>query len=145
MRHKAGSPLAEPIAQLQRQFEQFRGGHAHRTRLPDSLWQAAVELARQHGLNLVAHPQRLDYAQLKKRLGEVVAVAPKRASVVASRPAKKVGAPAFVELISAHPAAIADCVIECESSIGGKMRIQWKGSASPDWPSLFRAWREAER
>jgi len=36
-------------------------------------------------------------------------------------------------------------VIEFESSIGGKMRIQWKGSANPDWPSLFRAWREAER
>jgi len=68
MRHKTGSPLPEPIAQLQRQFEQFRSSHAHRTRLPESLWQAAVVLARQHGLNLVAHPLRLDYTQLKKRL-----------------------------------------------------------------------------
>ena len=133
MRHKTGSPIPEPIAQLQRQFEQFRSSHAHRTRLPEPLWQAAVELARQHGLNLVAHPLRLDYTQLKKRLGEVATVS------------KKATAPAFIELISAHPAMMTECVIEFESAIGSKMRIQWKGSSAPDWISLFRAWREAER
>ena len=133
MRHKTGSPLPEPIVQLQRELEQFRGSHAHRTRLPESLWQAAVVLARQHGLNLVAHPLRLDYTQLKKRLGGVVK-APRRAA-----------SPAFVELISAHPTTVSECVIEFESSIGSKILIQWKGSAGPDWASLLRAWREAER
>jgi hypothetical protein len=145
MRHKTGSPLPEPIAQLQRQFEQFRSSHAHRTRLPESLWQAAVVLARQHGLNLVAHPLRLDYTQLKKRLGAVVVVAPKRASVVTSKLAKSAAAASFVELIASPSATRSECVIEFESSIGGKMRIQWKGSANPDWAGLFRAWREAER
>ena len=145
MRHKTGPPLPEPIAQLQRQFEQFRSSHAHRTRLPESLWQAAVELARQHGLNLVAHPLRLDYTQLKKRLGEVAVAAPKRASVVTSKLAKSAAAASFVELIASPSATRSECVIEFESSIGGKMRIQWKGSANPDWAGLFRAWREAER
>jgi hypothetical protein len=145
MRHKTGSPLPEPIAQLQRQFEQFRSSHAHRTRLPESLWQAAVVLARQHGLNLVAHPLRLDYTQLKKRLGAVVVVAPKRASVVTSKPAKSAAAASFVELIASPSATRAECVIEFESAVGGKMRIQWKGSSAPDWTSLLRAWREAER
>jgi hypothetical protein len=51
----------------------------------------------------------------------------------------------FVELIAAHPSAVAECVIEFESRSGGKMRIQWKGSAAPDWSSLLHAWREAER
>jgi hypothetical protein len=46
MRHKTGSLIPEPIAQLQREFERFRSSHAHRTRLPESLWQAAVEMAR---------------------------------------------------------------------------------------------------
>jgi hypothetical protein len=50
-----------------------------------------------------------------------------------------------VELIATHPAAVSECVIEFESSIGSKIRIQWKGSAGPDWASLLRAWREAER
>jgi hypothetical protein len=51
----------------------------------------------------------------------------------------------FVELITDHSATMADCVIEFESSVGSKMRIQWKASTAPDWISLFRAWRESER
>jgi len=132
LRHKSSSSIPEPIVQLQRELEQYRGSHAHRTRLPETLWQSAVELARQHGLYSVAHPLRLDYVQLKKRLGGVVK-APRKAAV-----------PAFVELIGAHAAA-SECMIEFESSLGGKMRIQWRGAADPDWPSLLRAWREAER
>lgn len=144
-RRKSASPIAEPIVQLQRQLEQFRGSHAHRTRLPGSLWQAAVALAREHGLYAVARPLRLDYAQLKKRLGGVVLVAPKPASAVSSKPAKKSAAPAFVELIASQQGAVSECVIEFESALGSKMRIQWKGSSTPDWTGLLRAWREAER
>jgi hypothetical protein len=133
LRHKIASPIPEPIEQLQRQLNQFRSGHPHRTRLPESLWQSAVELARQHGLYSVAHPLRLDYMQLKKRLGGVPSLR------------KKATKPAFIELVAVHPATISECLIELESSIGGKLRIQWKGSAGPDWTSLLRAWREAER
>jgi hypothetical protein len=144
-RRKSVSPIPEAIVQLQHQLEQFRDCHAHRTRLPESLWQAAVELARQHGLYKVAHPLRLDYVQLKKRLGGVFESAAKRASAVTSKPAKKVAAPAFVELIASPPATMAECLIEFESTLGSKMRIQWKGSSTPDWTGLLRAWREAER
>ena len=133
MRHKSSSSIPEPIVQLQRELEQFRGSHAHRTKLPESLWQSAMELARQYGLYSVAHPLRLDYAQLKKRLGGVVTVSRKSAS------------PAFVELIASHSVSMSECVIEFESSIGSKMRIQWKGASAPDWASLLRGWRESER
>ena len=133
MNNKSASPIPEAIVQLQRQLDQFRSIQPHRTRLPEALWQAAVELARVHGLHPVAQPLRLDYMGLKRRL-EGVPVARKKATT-----------PAFVELIAAHPAAVAECVIEFESRIGSKLRIQWKGSAAPDWASLLRAWREAER
>jgi hypothetical protein len=36
------------------------------------------------------------------------------------------------ELIAPHPSTVSDCLIEFESSIGGKMRVQSKGSAPPD-------------
>ena len=133
MNDKGASRIPEPIAQLQRRFDEFRSMQPHRTKLPETLWQAAVELAREHGLHPVAHPLRLDYMGLKKRLEAVPG------------PQKKVAAPAFVELIASHPATISEYVIEFESSIGSKMRIQWKGSSTPDWASLLRAWREAER
>src|SRR5487761_1944243 len=108
--HTNSSSIPEPIVQLQRELEQFRGSHAHRTRLPESLWQSAVELARQHGLYSVAHPLRLDYVQLKKRVGGV------------SDLRKKAAKPTFVELVAAHPATMSECVVEFESSIGSKMR-----------------------
>ena len=55
--------------QLQRQLDQF-STQPRRAKLPESLWEAAVELARQHGVYSVAQPLRLDYMGLKKRLGE---------------------------------------------------------------------------
>jgi hypothetical protein len=121
LKNKSASPIAEPIVHLQRQLDQFRSTQSHRTKLPETLWQAAVKLAREHGLHPVAQPLRLGYMGLKRRL-EGVPVA-----------RKKTTTPAFVELIAAHPAAVAECVIEFESGIGSKLRIQWKGSAAPDW------------
>ena len=80
----------------------------------------------------VAHPLRLDYMGLKKRLGG------------SPRPRPKTTKPAFVELVARPAAAPDECVIEFESSRGSKMRIQWKAVAPPDWASLLRAWREVE-
>jgi hypothetical protein len=125
--------VPEPIVQLQRQLDQFRSAQPHRAKIPEGMWEAAVELARQHGLYAVAHPLRLDYVGLKRRLEGVTKVERK----------KKVASPRFVELLAAHPTA-AECLIEFESKSGSKMRIQWKGSGAPDWSSLLRAWREAE-
>jgi hypothetical protein len=132
MNRKSRPAIAEPIAELQRQLDQFRSTQPRRTKLPESLWQAAVELARQHGVYSVAHPLRLDYMGLKRRLGEP------------SRHRRKTARAAFVELITPHPAALEEYVIEFESSHGAKMRIQWKATAPPDWNSLLRAWRETE-
>jgi hypothetical protein len=130
---KSTTPIPGPIEQLQRQLDEFRSTQARRTKLPEALWQAAVDLARQHGVYSVAHPLRLDYTGLKKRFGGV------------PDSHKKATKPAFVELIADHPVTMSECVIEFEFSLGSKMRIQWKGSAAPDWISLLRAWREAER
>jgi hypothetical protein len=111
--NRESTPIPEPVAQLQRQLEQFRSTQPGRTKLPESLWQAAVELARQNGVYPVAHPLRLDYTRLKKRLGE---------SPTFRRKETK---PAFVELVAPSPTQLEECVIEFESSGGSKMRIQW--------------------
>src|SRR6266851_3603829 len=125
--------IPEPIAELQHQLDEFRSTQPGRGKLPESLWQAAVELARQHGVYSVAHPLRLDYMGLKKRLAAGPSLR------------RRTSKPAFVELIAPHPATLEECVIEVESSGGSKMRIQWKTTAPPDWTSLLRAWRDAER
>ena len=108
MNRKSTPAIPEAILQLQRQLDQFRSTQPRRTKLPESLWQAAVELARQHGVYSVAHPLRLDYTGLKKRLGGIP---------VLRRKATK---PAFVELIAPQE----ECVIEFESP-------EWKQDARP--------------
>src|SRR6204780_2754627 len=97
MNRKSTPAIPEPIAELQRQLDQFRSPRQRRTKLPESLWQAAVDLARQHGVHSVAQPLRLDYMGLKKRLGEP--------------PSRRRKAPrtAFVELITPPPTARRGC------------------------------------
>jgi hypothetical protein len=129
---KSTSPIPEAIVQLQRQVDQFRNTQPQRTKLPEPLWQAAVELARQHGIYPVAHPLRLDYMGLKRRLGGVPALR------------RKASKPTFVELTAPHAAPLAEYAIDFECPSGRKMRIQWKASTPPDWVGLLRAWREME-
>ena len=50
MNRKTILPIPEAIVQLQRQLDQFRSTQPPRTKLPESLWQAAIELARQYGI-----------------------------------------------------------------------------------------------
>src|SRR5580704_17887392 len=92
--------IPEPIAQLQRQLDQIRSTQPRQKKLPESLWQAAVELAREHGVYSVARALRLNYMGLKKRLGGV------------SHRRRKAGKPAFVELIAPQAAMLGECVIE---------------------------------
>jgi hypothetical protein len=119
------APIPDSITQLQQRFEQFRTTRTGRTKLPEALWQAVVEQARQHGVNVVAHALRLDYSGLKKRLNGT-----------------SVPPTAFVELMGASGARADEYVIEFESKPSPRMRVQWKGAAPPDWSAQLRAWRE---
>jgi hypothetical protein len=132
MNRKSAPPIPEAIVQLQRQLDQFRSTRPRRTKLPEPLWQAAVELARQHGIYPVAHPLRLDYMGLKKRLGGIATLR------------RKSTKPVFVELTAPNATLPHECAIDFECPSGRKMRIQWKASAPPDWLGLLRAWREME-
>jgi len=133
MNRKGTRSIAEPIAQLQRELEEHRRMQPRRSRLPESIWEAAAKLAREHGVYTVAQALRLDYMGLKKRLGDVAS----------QRPAKS--NPVFVELMAPPPAKYEECLIEFESTRGGKMRIHWPVRTAPDWTALLRAWRGTEQ
>src|SRR5260370_2010208 len=120
--------IPEPIAQLQGQLDQIRSTQPRGKKLPDSVWQAAVELAREHGVYSVAHPLRLDYTGLKKRLGGV------------SHRRRKARKPAFVELIAPPSAMLREGLIGFESLHGGQVRLPGKAAAPPAGMRLLRAW-----
>ena len=129
--------IPDSISGLQGELEQFRSTHPKRTRLPASLWQAAAELARQHGLYVVARSLRLDYMTLKKHVHG--------ASAPSRRRRKKAAAPNFLELIGTAHARVDEYVIEFESDGRPKLRIHCNTGRSPDWAALLDAWRSVER
>ena len=129
-------PFSESIAELQAELQQVRSAHPPRTRLPASVWQSAAELARRHGIYVVARSLRLDYCTLKKQVNGSGA-APSRGRM--KSPAK------FLELIGAAQETTDEYVLEFESVRGPKLRIQCKTNTPPDWPVLLRAWRRMAR
>jgi hypothetical protein len=127
-------PIPEPIVRLQQQLTQWRSKNRPRARLPEPFWNAAMELARQYGIYQTAHPLRLDYVGLKKRLVGSQSAQQR----TTAKPAKAT----FVELVAPHTAKPDEWVIEFESWRGNKMRLQGKAAMPLDWTVLLRAWRE---
>jgi hypothetical protein len=117
------SPIInDQIERARQHLEAWRKSHKPRSRLPRKLWNSAVRVAGQCGLNKTAKALRLDYYDLKKRLD---------ATAVRNEPA-----PSFVELVPATPSPFPECSIELEARSGEKMRVHLKGMALPDLTTL---------
>ncbi len=123
--------IPDDLLQLSQQLEEWRRTHPPRTRLSEPMWASAVEMAQRHGLHRTAKALRMDYTRLKERL-----------PVTAQRP-PRAAPPGFLELLTAPATGPAECVVELESA-RGRMRVALKG-VMPDWVSLLRGWREADR
>jgi hypothetical protein len=82
MNRKTIAAIPEAVTQLQRQLKQFRSTRPARSKLPESIWQPAVELARQHGIYTVAHPLRLDLEIGRTSVRRVLASIPGRNRVI---------------------------------------------------------------
>ena len=121
------TPIPPDLVELSQRLEQWRSEQSARSRLPESIWAAAAEMAKRYGLHRTTKALRLDYTGLKKRM-------PALAKTVGSPP------PGFLELLAPTAVSPAECVVEWESA-RGRMRVAMKG-VTPDWASLLRAWRE---
>jgi hypothetical protein len=130
----AKEPFEIPVdmRRLCRRFEHWRNGHKTRLPIPEALWAAAAEAAREHGVFRAAKVLHLEYGKLKR----MVETGP--------MPARPMIPPAtFVELAPSQTVDHAECLIELEGP-RGKMRIQWKGATLPDLAGLSRVlWESA--
>ena len=127
---KSGSVRVE-MEDARRQLEEWRRAQTGRARIPENLWAMAVEVARQQGIHRTSRTLRLDYAKLKQRLE------PGNPTKVSLKPAT------FVELIAPQATSFTECSIEIEGP-RGKLRIQLKGTAMPDWAELSRAFLDCQ-
>ena len=129
MKKSKQSDLPARLARAQERFDTWRRTHTGYHCLPDSLWSAAVKLARTYGVNRTANALRLDYSGLKKRLE----------STASDTPPETVSRPGFIELLPSELTAAAECILECEDAKGTKLRLHFKGPQLPDLAALSRA------
>jgi hypothetical protein len=129
MKNPRKSSLPAKLVRGRRRFERWRRDHQPPTRLPESLWSLAVELAQEYGLSRVSRTLRLDYNGLKKRL---VCSAPDETSP-ATPP------PSFLELLPSEMHPTVACTLEREDAQGVKLRIHLQGRELPDLAALSRS------
>ena len=114
------------MRKVYRRLERWRSKRQGRARIPESLWAAAGELAREHGVNPVSRVLRLEFNHLRRA-----------AESDRQRPRKRRATPAFVELITPQAGIAPTCIVELQGQ-RGTMRIEWKGTAT-DLTSFSRA------
>ncbi len=128
MRTRKKPVVPARLAKVQKRFESWRSRNRPRTRIPENLWSAAVDIAREVGEHRTAKALRLDYYTLLKR---IKASSPDREDTSEALPQ-------FVELL---PAGIqpCECTVELEDANGTKMRIVLKSAKAPDLAALSRS------
>jgi hypothetical protein len=134
MAARSPQKLPAELSRAAARWAQWRRSRALGARIPESLWQLAVELAARYGVSKTAATLRVDYYALKKRF-DAAAPGHEGGRDVASTPA-------FVELTPSSLAAASECVIEFERSSGAKMRLEFKGPQLPDLAALSRSFWE---
>ena len=117
-----------PIDEVRARFEAWRQNRQGREPIPDELWLAAIELARENGINQTAAELHLDGGKLKRLM---------EGKVTSGK-----SAPAFVELLTPLAASLPECTLELEGR-RGTIRIQLKGASASDLAVLSRALWEA--
>ena len=122
-------------------LRRWRSSHARRVPIPDSLWAAAGELARAHGINPTAKALHLEYGKLKQR-AEAAAPAVRKGVAKARtgvpRRTRHTAPPTFLELMAPPPGSFPGAVVELEGP-RGRMRIEIKGVAPAELVALSRA------
>ncbi len=127
MKQGSRRPTRDILSDVRRQFESWRKSRKRGTRIPEALWRAAVEAARERGASRTSQALGLDYYGLKKRLEST-------AELCESVPAAE---PGFVEIPLF--ASASECVLEMEDAQGARLRVELKGPAAAHCEALAQA------
>ena len=123
---RADADVPAAMRKLYRRLQRWRQQRKGRERIPEALWSAAGELAREHGVNQVSRALHLEFNHLK-RVAEADAPS-----------GRKQAKPSFMELIAPHTSAGRECILELEGA-RGNLRIELKGLATAEIAGISRA------
>jgi hypothetical protein len=115
---------------IEQRFAEWRRTREKKARIPDELWEAAIEVARRDGVNRTAQALHLDGGKLMRRL----------IAAGHEQPAKREKAPmAFFELVSSQAEIRIECVVEAERPGAGRVRVELKSVTMREVAELSRA------
>lgn len=131
----------EDIEQVRRRFSEWRSTHAVRSRLPDELWAAAVQLVQRDGIDATARALQIDKPSLRKWAERLLRS--REPAGKQPRKQKAQGVPAFVELLASGNGAPNSCRVEVESPKGAKLRLELTGVEPRELVELIRVFAAA--
>jgi hypothetical protein len=114
------------MREVYRRLQRWRSERKGRARIPEALWGAAGELAREYGVNRVSRALHLEFKHLK------------RVAEAGAQNDGKQAKPSFIELIAPHTSAGRECILELEGP-RGKLRIELKGLATAEVAAIGRS------
>ena len=124
-RRKRAVAESSQVERARKKFGAWRRSRKVVSRIPDDLWELAVDAAREVGVNQASRALGLEYYALKKRL-----------SASADRPVLE--ASSFVEFDSSAPPFFTEWAVEMENASGARMRVAVRSLAGPDVVGLCR-------
>ena len=123
------SVLSPVLEEVRCRFETWRSRKETGSRIPNGLWQAAVEQCHDHSVLEVSRALRLNYNALKDRVQK-----PKKMALPPSG-----GCVEFVEVGFEAMARPPECVVEMEAANGAKLKVHFKGGVDFDLLGLTKA------
>lgn len=124
-------PFSSSVEPVRGQLDAWRQSRNRGERIPESLWQAAAELARAFGVGRVARALGVGYHPLKERA---------QSSPKPSRSTEK--AAAFIELPVPAPMHPSEWLVELEDGRGAKMTLRLAPGSGNEVLTLAQAfWR----
>ena len=128
MAPKNYSPPRPSLIEVKEQFKLWRRTRKSPRPIPEKLWEAAVSLTANHSISQISKELVLDYSALKKRV-----------PIKKKNTAAKMSPPGFIELNLEPPAAVSECIVEMEDTLGAKMRLHIRGKTDFDLLELANA------
>ena len=124
--------VLEAVEEVKARVERWRETRQGWGRMPEELWEAAVAVARSHGVAVVAREAGLDYGNLKKRLR-------------GGTGGEEAGTPGgFVEVGAGNLAEVlggGGAEVEVWDGEGGRLRVSLPGREGLDVAAVVRAFR----
>ena len=134
MRRRPPQSLPPPLESGRQRFEHWRNERQSRSRIPEPLWEMAVELAEAFGVHRTARALRLNYDALKTRVLVCQGVESAPAAVSAAR---------FVELTAPASPAAGRCTVEFDEGHGARMRVELEHAEASVVSALANAWLQS--